>query len=238
MNRFDELIRELEEIYPDDWWLNAFNSESAQDEVFVRKFDVYRNSLPELDPQSWEILKSKSLLAFKQTIPRRGKTPFFNLLNESLGYQYLKNSAFTEVSMIKESNVKTPDLSFQSNQETQYCEVKTINVSEEQLDLYGDETIQISSFDYTKLTDQFFCKLSSTIESAYNQFSFSPDKNIVYIIIKFDDFSGLHTPNYIDSISQFLKSKFKKQTIFIRFGTLEYASISHNGYESNINLKA
>ncbi len=232
MIRFNELIRELEEIYPDDWWLKAFNSEAAQDEVFVRKFDVYRNSLSELDPESWEILKSKSILAFKQTIGRRGKNQFFNLLNESLAYQYLKNMTFTEVSMIKESNAKTPDLSFQLNEETQYCEVKTINVSEEQLDLYDDETIQISSFDYSKLTDQFFSKLSSTIESAYTQFSFPSDKNIVYIVIKFDDFSRLNTQNYIDSISKFLRSKFKKQSIFIRFGTLGYASISHNCYES------
>jgi hypothetical protein len=232
MNRFGELIIQLEENYPDDWWLKAFNSEGAQDELFTRKFDIYRSSLSELDSKSWEILKSKLLLAFKQSIPKRGKTSFFNLFNESLAYQYLKKSGFDNVRLIKESNVKkvkTPDLSFQSNENKQYCEVKTINVSDKQLNLY-DDSVQISSFDYTKLTDQFFKKLESTIESACSKFQPLSKKNIVYIIVQLDDFPGLYTQNCINSITRFLKSNFEKQTIFLRFGTLEYASINHNGY--------
>ena len=170
------------------------------------------------------------MLAFKQSIPRRGKTPFFNLLNESLAYKHLVESGFDNVLLIKESSVKTPDLSFHTGNETQYCEVKTINVSDEQLNLYEPDSVEILSFDYRNLTDQFFEKLKSTIESACNQFSSVSVKNIVYIIAKFDDFSGMYTQNYLSSISNFLNSNFSNQSIFIRFGTLEYASINHNGY--------
>lgn len=230
MNRFDKLIRELKEIYPEDWWLQACNSEGAQDDLFTDKFDVYRKALPFLDSESWGILKTKLLLAFKQSIPRRGKTPFFNLLNESLAYQYLVESGFDNVHLIKESNVKTPDLSFHTEQEAQYCEVKTINVSDEQLNLYECESGQISSYDYKNLTNQFFEKLKSTIESACDQFQFVSAKHIVYIIIKFDDFSGIHRQNYISSISNFLNLNFSEQSIYIRFGTIENESINHNGY--------
>ena len=58
MNRFDELIKELQKKYPEDWWLKAYNSEEAQDDLFTHKFDIYRKALPFLDLASWKLFKS------------------------------------------------------------------------------------------------------------------------------------------------------------------------------------
>ena len=227
MNRFDQLIKTLETTHPDDWWIKAFCSERKEDDAFAVKIKTYRRALEKLDDESWRILKNKATESFKQNIGRRGKLPFFNLLNEALAYEYLTESGKENVRLLIESQKqKTPDISFYCNEHALFCEVKTISESEVELDRYNSDNL-VSNFEYSSLGEGLFKKLSSTIDRAIEQLPTSSAKNLIYILLSFDDFVGFYYEKYIREIDKFLKGKYPENSIYIRVGLVERANINH-----------
>ena len=128
---------------PDDWWITALNViRDNEDDIFSDQLKIYSDSLDLLDEESWEIIRDKAATSFSQTIKRRGKQPFFNLLNEALAYEYLVEANCENVSLVKEHGKgKVPDIRFSKDGSDYYCEVKTIGTSEEELDRAEKEEI-------------------------------------------------------------------------------------------------
>ena len=170
MPRFNQLVEELEECFPADWWL-ASRRESSRilDENSFPQIAVYDRALCALDDTSWAILSERAREVFSGPKGDRGKSQFFNLLNEALAYEYLMLKGFNSVRLLRaNSKNKSPDICCRGDSEIRYCEVKTIGVSDEELARTKAEDV-FSSAIYSSLSHKFFAKLCSTIRAAKEQ---------------------------------------------------------------------
>lgn len=165
LGRFNQLIAELGELFPNDWWIKAYTGLSSENaKMFSDSANVYSDALDSLDDDSWGYLRNKAAEYFRQDTRRRGKQPFFNILNEVLAYQYLQLQGFS-VSLLKAAHEsgggfvgKRPDISFTDGAQNFFCEVKTVNSSEEDLD--RNEVKEIFSGNvYSELSLGFLNKL-------------------------------------------------------------------------------
>ncbi|WP_223521228.1 hypothetical protein [Pseudomonas sp. GL-B-19] len=227
MPGFNELIAEIEKKHPDDWWIKSRRETESLFPDSFPQVHIYENALRILDSDSWLVLSEKSHLEFPGPRGDRGKYQFFNLLNEALAYEYLIAQELHNIRLMRTvPKKKTPDISYEANGVARYCEVKTINVSQDEL----DKTSAKESFDgsiYYKLTPQFLNKLDSTIQIAVEQIqSFSPS-GLVYVIVNFDDFSLDHYDTYQRQISEFLARSFPALEIIVRVGVLGTHYIRH-----------
>jgi len=84
MAGFNPLVEELEQKFPDDWWIASRRESTRLIPDAFPEVQVYENALRNLDEQSWLVLSEKAHGAFSEPRGERGKHHFFNLLNESL----------------------------------------------------------------------------------------------------------------------------------------------------------
>jgi hypothetical protein len=131
-------------------------------------YRAYDKAFDCLDPASWERLSKKAVAHFLDH--RRGqlKQGFFNQLNEAFAYQFLLRQGYTHVCVLPEDGKTTPDLSYRHGNAVRYCEVKSICISDEQIDRWEAE----DGFDgsiYDNLSAGFLRKLDADLKSAYKQ---------------------------------------------------------------------
>jgi hypothetical protein len=217
MPRFYELVGELEKRFPTDWWIVS-RRESARilDENSFPQIAIYDRALCALDDDSWTILSERAIEVFSEPKRDRGKSQFFNLLNEALAYEYLILNGFNSVRLLRaNSKNKSPDICCSRDFETRYCEVKTIGVSGEELARIRSEEV-FSSAVYSLLGHQFFEKLRSTICAAKEQMDAVKGNGIVYLIVHFDDFALDHYDTYKNQITEFLALDFPGQEVVVR----------------------
>lgn len=187
--RLHELSAPFENIpesYFYEFW-NDFNQEPMR----VRAFNLLETELQVLDQKAWAFLRNEaSKLALKKDLTR-GWTQLFEKLNEAKGYCYLMKLGCTNPAFIPrevKKNVETPDLKASLGDQQIFCEVKTINVSDELLEyrnrgLARDVQHQVSP--------GLAAKLVNTLLKAHSQLtSYVSGANItriVYFVISFDD---------------------------------------------------
>lgn len=216
MSRFDELCQVLSKRYPNDPWISNYERHK-DNELFIGSIKIYNNALKWLDNNSWRVLKTKAIEKFKSNHPNRGKAQFFDLLNEALAYEHLLNSGALQAEFIQETKSnKTPDIQFELYDGIFCCEVKTINNSDATIKKYRDE--YFGTLDYRKIEDGLFKKLASDILRAENQINNKSYKNLIYIIINFDDITGEHLRTYQEQLIQYLNSNHCDSQIYIRGG--------------------
>lgn len=216
MAGFTELISEVENKFPEDWWLKSWREYMHFMPDGFPQVNAYDNALQKLDSESWLILSEKAYLAFSQNSGARGKNQFFNLLNEVFAYEYLVAQGFCNVKFLPANpKQKTPDISYKSSGRMHYCEVKTISVSEEELARSSSGYLFDGSI-YYELNEHFFKKLDSTIQAAMSQISPISKMGLVYLVMHFDDFTLAHYATYKSQINQFLEMKFPDHQIYIR----------------------
>ena len=232
--RFNELIEEITQLYPGDQWVMAINQDIPNVADGYSKFaELYNRIFALLDENSFKILKEKALKNFtgpsEGNNGNRGKQQFFNHLDEALAYEYLANKGYTNIQfVVATNNQKTPDLSFQINEETLYCEVKTVNRSDEDIIRYREIQVQNSSI-YENLSEGFFNKLSSDLSDAKNKV---PIPRLVYMIVLFDGFTLAYWDTYSLEIENFLKENFHDIEVFIRVGYFSEKRLHHNSSDS------
>lgn len=218
MVRFKQLIDELEVLFPDDWWIASWR-ESAQ--LFPEGFpeiQVYQKAISTLDEESWIVLSERSCLAFNEPRTSRGKNHFFNLLNEALAYEFLTESGFSNVRFLKaDKKTKRPDISFDLNGAEQYCEVKTIGISDVELARFASEEVFDTSI-YLELTQSFLEKLRSVIKVAETQLEAASGHGLIYLVIHFDDFALDYFKTYQCQIEEFLAKEYPCRAIIVRVG--------------------
>jgi hypothetical protein len=163
-----------------------------------------------LDVQAWRDLKERALPLLTVRDEKRGWRDLFDTLNEAKGYAFLRSIACTDVAFIKRQNKKTPDLRAMLDGSPVLCEVKTINISQEEADRrdrvhHGE----IRAFNVpAHVTPQLLQKVTSTLESAVGQLDHEdPDRTarrIVFTVLNFDDSVCDYQAEYIGDIDAHL----------------------------------
>lgn len=225
--RFNSLVLELAQLVPEDYWINNLvELQLEKDPAFSNSLRIYAHALESLDPCSWEYLKSKACEAFCQTLPQRGKQPFFDILNEAIAYEDLHDQGLCPRFLPSSHELKQPDIEFRTPSEVFYCEVKTINTSEQELARYESEE-EFSWDAYRHLDNGFMRKLSLDIEKAEAQFPRASPNNIIYIIINFDDWLGINYKHYQLSISEYLRKHHEASQVHCRAEVQGHFRIIH-----------
>jgi hypothetical protein len=193
--------------------------------VFWRNFDVnlkeywfremclpYEKALQTLDFAAWEFLK-KEASAYQIIWDEengRGQQQLINILNQARAYSFLRNEiGCSDIHFIpwsKIQGVSSPDLEGSLGQIKVICEVKTINISNDEVSLRQKRKTVRNK--YIPLEEGFFDKLMYDIKVAKNQIeAYDKDKqaiHIVYIILNLDNFWGEHKEKHYQEIDNYL----------------------------------
>jgi hypothetical protein len=161
-----------------------------------------------LDAEAWEFLKSEAKPRLKTAHPTRGWQQLFDTLNEAKGYNYLARIGCTDIKFIPlatTDKVQTPDLRGFLGATRVLCEVKTINVSDDEVNRLATGGVGTTRL---HLKNQFFDKLSSVIRTAASQLlAFDKDltsRRIAYVVFSFDDRIHEYADEYQKQIEAFL----------------------------------
>jgi hypothetical protein len=211
--RVYELIDLTENLHEPCAYFHNFES-SYCDEASKR--EVWQNrekQLQALDLNSWKVLKHKasSYLTKPDYVKGGWWHQLIEALNEARGYNYLKSIGCSNIKFIPSAiinGVETPDLKGELNNFSILCEVKTINISDEEAYTRrsgGCRTIT------DQLGDGFLNKLASDLLKAQRQMKAYDDgenvRRIAYVIIDFDDLLGEYKEDYFYEIDRFLADK-------------------------------
>jgi hypothetical protein len=171
-------------------------------------FVALERELQGLDAEAWEFLKGEALPRLKAQHSTRGWQQLFDTLNEAKGYNYLVRICCKDIKFIpraKTNNVQTPDLRGFLGSAPVLCEVKTINVSEDEANRLATGGVGTTRL---YLEKEFFDKLSSVIHAAASQLlAFDKDltrRRIVYVVFNFDDRLHEYADEYQKQIESFI----------------------------------
>lgn len=238
MSRFNDIIQKIEQRCPNDWWITATKKHVQEDHPFDPRYkeiiSKYNKALDCLDSESFSILKNKICMNFRgekeQISGGRGKHQMFDLMNEAFAYEFLLNRGARNVRFLQEKNEnKTPDIKFERCGSVGYCEVKTIHISDKQLKFYKNQINSDPFIAYGRLNEQFFKKLSNTLDTAQNQLKSTNrvDHFFIYLIIHFDDPFLDFYQTYEKQIIVFFEQNHPDIEIYVRVGIFEDRKIHH-----------
>lgn len=205
-------IYELRDLLPNPLPTGAYfrdlDSTLATIPQKLKQFRDFESELQGLDAAAWTYLKAELMPLLTAKHKRRGWQQLFDKLNQAKAYNYLVCIGCTDVRFIPESKSegqRTPDLEALSQGRHVLCEVKTINVSEDEANRLRNGGVGVPS---DQLPEPFFNKLASSLTEAMAQtraYSTSTDtERIAYIIVNFDDRMHEYADQYQVQISQFM----------------------------------
>jgi hypothetical protein len=168
MKRIREIIGDLRYRYPRDDFFPSFEESCRISPEKRCYYYLYNKALMALDDDSWEILKDKALRHYLDHRKGQKKQGFFNQLNEAFAYRYLVRSGFDDVRLIKEEGRTSPDIRFAVHNTQNYCEVKTLGVSDDEINRRSSRNV-IDGPVYVALSDGFFNKFSDAVATARKQ---------------------------------------------------------------------
>lgn len=210
-------LYELRDAVPDlthpDAYFQHFAERLVESEHVRSLYLKVERSLGALDPEAWRDLKERASLYLMVRDPKRGWQALFNTLNEAKGYAYLQSSGCTDIGFIgraKKKKKKTPDLRAIQDRTSVLCEVKTINVSQDE----AERRTQIAhgavlgSSAALQLTAEMLKKVSVTLQHAIEQLDYEDPqrtaRRIVFTVLNFDDWVGDYQTEYIANLDAHL----------------------------------
>jgi len=206
-------IYELRDLIADptspDAYFQNFDS-NVQDSLHVRQIYVHwEKDLQGLDDDAWEFLKSEaSPYSIHKDRGGRGWQQLFDILNQARAYNYLKTIGSSGVRFIppaKQHSTRTPDLEGVLDSARILCEVKTINIRDNEVRARKGFRVRGIA---TQLDDGFLRKLYSVITNAKDQMeaydATSEVRYYVHVNLCFDDFLGECKEAYFRQIDQYL----------------------------------
>ncbi|MGA2569079.1 MAG: hypothetical protein ABSF23_01045 [Terracidiphilus sp.] len=192
---------------PDAYFQNF--DETLLNSTHVREvYSRLERTLQELDASAWAHLKEEIVPYLGNRDSGRGWQQLFDILNEARAYRYLKSIGCTAVRFIPRARKPTPDLEGTRFGDRFFCEVKTINISDDEVAARtSPPTVRSLPM---KLAPQFLGKLSATVSVAKQQLlAHDPSreaKHLVYLNIVFDDFLAECKEAYFQQIDGYLAS--------------------------------
>ncbi len=192
------------------------NFENAVNILDARiQYKRLEEDLQQLDDNAWRGLKQKTVRYVSIRDKHRGYEHLFNSLSEVKGYLYLKSEGYTEVHFIPEENTQTPDLYGCHGSSGILMEVKTINISDDELHWIKANSELRNGHMMARgvrngLGDSLKLKIIDTIDTAKKQLmSYSCNgvqRKIVYLIINPDLGLALDSRN-IDELVAFIEEQ-------------------------------
>jgi len=226
MKRIREIIANIRHRYPnDDFFLN-FEHSCRISQGKRNCYRAYNSALMVLDDDSWLILKSKALRHYFDHRNGQKKQGFFNQLNEAFAYRYLVTNGFDNVRFIKESKEKSPDIKFTGHDGQSYCEVKTLGISNDEINRRHITTVCDGSI-HGNLSDEFLKKFCDAVNTAKRQICAFGPNGLVYVIIKFDDIALDYYKNYRKQLTTF-SDIHGFDDLFVKIGLLGNNEDMHN----------
>jgi hypothetical protein len=176
----------------------------------THKREVYlqwERVLQGLDAEAWEHLKKEAAPRLTKPDKKgRGWQQLFDILNEGRAYNYLNSIGCRGVRFVPRSRERSPDLEAALASDRVLCEVKTINVSDEEIAARTGPPKARSGQIY--VTPGFLKKLRATLETAKQQMlAYDPQGaavHLVYLNILFDDFFAERKEAYFQQIDEYL----------------------------------
>jgi len=211
-----ELIDLIEDRCDPQAYFRQFETRVVTEENLRRAWQARECEFGKLSHEAWNRLKvaAKPHL-HKSTANPRAWSQLIDTLNEARGYIYLRSKGCSDPVFIpraKKGGIETPDLEgIRHDQTTIVCEVKTINISDDEVTARRD--MKARSIE-AELPLPFFIKLEKTLEKAFSQLTcYAPVKateRVALIVPNFDDFFGEYKSTYYAQIDDFLGSTEKR----------------------------
>jgi hypothetical protein len=226
MKRILEIIADARKQYPNDDFFSGFEQKCQMYPTIGKSYRVYNKALMTLDDESWQILKSKALRHYLDHRVGQKKLGFFNQLNESFAYRYLVNRGFENVGFIQEGKNASPDIRFTTHNKQAYCEVKTLGISNDEI----DRRSTIMSYDgwvYASLSEGFLRKFCSAVIAGRKQIHAVGSAGLVYVIIIFDDIGLFCYDNYRKQLLKLCRIH-EFDNLFVKVGLQGNRRLSHN----------
>ncbi len=192
---------------PDAYFQNFDNNVRDSPHHVKQIYLRWERELQGLDSEAWEFLKTEASPYLVHRDPTgRGWQQLFDLLNQARAYNYLRALGCSNVRFIPRAQaVRTPDLEAVLGSARVLCEVKTVNISEEEVRARSEFTVRSIAI---RLQDGFFHKLKSVIIDAEDQMQAydrsGAARHYVYINPNFDDFLAQCKKDYFRQIDQYL----------------------------------
>jgi hypothetical protein len=208
--RIDELRELVENSASPDACFQNFEQTLNEWPPKKRQFTDLERELQGLDLPAWQYLKKDVAPLLQRRHPTRGWQLLFDKLNHARAYNYLAGVGCTTIRFIPESPItgeKTPDLEAQLGPTKVVCEVKTINISE--IEATRRTRGGVGSTE-AQVSDGFFNKLTADLRNAKKQMDVyagsSDAREIVYIVVNFDDSLHQYVDDYKAQIDAFLST--------------------------------
>jgi len=185
-----------------------FDEQLSESPLRCQVWSVREQELRGLDEVAWAFLKKEAQPYLTQKDRQgRGWQQLFDILNQASAYNFLRQQIGCQAVRFvpREQNTKTPDLEGRIDECMVLCEVKTINVSDDEIKARCSGT---GSYAGPGLREEFFAKLLSVIDKAWNQMVVYggnfPTRKFAYIILEFDDSLGEYKEAHYLQIDEFL----------------------------------
>ena len=224
MRRIRELITEVQAKHPQDHFFDRIEQTWAASRQARAQYAAYDRAFRTMDDQSWSELKSKALKHFLDHRKGQRKQGFFNQLNEAFAYQHLSRRSYADVRVLREDGNVRPDLQHTADGQTAFCEVKTIGISQEQLERWHAGGAFSGSI-YSELSTGFLNKLNSTLKTAWNQITAQGASGFIFLVVLFDDFTLTHYDRYREQIQRQIKGH-QAPSIHVKVGLQGHRKIS------------
>ncbi len=218
MKRIREIIADIRNGYPNDDFFSDFEYSCRIEPTKRKYYRAYNKALMVLDEESWQILKDKALRNYLDHREGQKKQGFFNQLNEAFAYQYLVGKGFENVRFIKEGKGKSPDISFNDQNAQSYCEVKTLGISNDEINRRSKQSVYDGSV-YISLSEGFLKKFKDDVNQAWKQIHSFGEKGLVFIIIRLDDIALDYYQDYRKQLITFSEDQ-EFDNVFMKIGLL------------------
>ena len=178
-----------------------------EDPSGLYEFRKVEGWLAALDNAAWQDLKQRAAPLLLKRESGRGWQALFDILrSEARAFGYLQSIGCTKVHFIARTDKKTPDLGASQDDQSVFCEVKTINISDDEAEKRSRNSIVSSRSQ--DVSDGFLRKLSDTLAEAVRQLDAADPKRqsrrMIFTMLHFDDWWGDCQARYIAQIDAHL----------------------------------
>jgi len=230
-SRFISMLDQLSRLYPNDEY--SRNLLVNIDNSLVRStIAQFEKSISEIDPESWAVLRSKAIRHYLDHRKGQEKQGFYFQLNDCFAYKYLHVQGAQNIRILRESSSSTPDLEFLWNGTMMNCKVKSIGISDHEIERFSSESVFSSSV-YQELSTGFMRKLQDDIMASSTQLKFKGRSGLVFLLVTFDDFSMYYYRYYRKQILSYLRSNCTER-VYLKFCLFGNRRIDLTGLKRNI----
>ena len=215
MKRIRELIETVASVYPQDQFFLGFEESCRSNAAKRAAYRTYDDALQVLDLQSWHILKGKAVAHFRDHRQGQLKQGFFNQLNEAFAYRFLVRRGCTEVLMLPERGLPTPDIRYVEAGRLKHCEVKTLGLSD--AEIHRRKSQEVFTNAYVELGEGFFRKLAKSVDAAEDQIATQGTSGLVYLVVIWDDIALDYYPEYRRQVVSFCCDQ-NMRNVYVKVG--------------------